>query len=100
MEASKVNTQLKYLSQVAVTLSSEERMQLEYAFEQLQTVMSFENVYFWGKITGKSPSFYLLTIFVTSNECRHPERLLYCRWYEFLWSQRFPKETDVLVSII
>ena len=54
MEASKVCEQLKYVSQAGVTLSTEERMQLEYALSTLQSSMQFEHLYFWGKITGKS----------------------------------------------
>ena len=54
MEASKVNEHIKYLSQMAVTLSSDERMQLEYAFDQLQAAMKFDQLQLWGKITGKS----------------------------------------------
>ena len=56
MEATKVTEHIKYLNQVAVTLSTEERMQLEYAFEQLQQAMNFETLYLWGKITGKNNS--------------------------------------------
>jgi len=39
MEYSKVNEQLKYLTQAGVTLSCEERMQLEYALSTLQSSM-------------------------------------------------------------
>ena len=53
MEACKVTEHLKYLNQVAVTLSVDERMQLEYAMDQLQSSMNFEKLYLWGKITGK-----------------------------------------------
>ena len=53
MEATKVTQHIKYLSQVAVTLSTEEKMQLEYAFDQLQSAMKFDTFHLWGKITGK-----------------------------------------------
>ena len=56
MEATKVTQHIKYLSQVAVTLSTEEKMQLEYAFDQLQSAMKFDTFHLWGKITGKSNS--------------------------------------------
>ena len=54
MEASKVSEQLKYVAQSGRTLSTEERMQLEYALSTLQTSMKFETLYLWGKIEGKS----------------------------------------------
>ena len=53
MEATKITEHTKYLSQVAVTLSTEEKMQLEYAFDQLQSAMQFESLHLWGKINGK-----------------------------------------------
>ena len=53
MEAAKLAEQLKYVSKAGVTLSTEERMQLEYALSTLQTSMGFETLYFWGKIEGK-----------------------------------------------
>lgn len=53
MEASKLAEQLKYVSKAGVTLSTEERMQLEYALSTLQSSMNFESLHFWGKIEGK-----------------------------------------------
>ena len=53
MRASKVNEQLKYVQQAGTTLANEEKMQLEYALRTLQSSMQFENIFFWGKITGK-----------------------------------------------
>ena len=53
MEASQITDHLKYLVQNATTLNQDERMQLSYALKELQTALSFESLYFWGKITGK-----------------------------------------------
>ena len=53
MEANKVSEQLKYIAQSGVTLSVEERMQLECALSTLQSSMNFETLYLWGKINGK-----------------------------------------------
>ena len=61
MEATQVTQHIKVLSQVAVTLSTEERMQLEYAFDQLQSAMKFESLHLWGKIQGKSTSDHCLS---------------------------------------
>lgn len=49
-----MSEQLKYISSTAVTLNTEERMQLEYALSSLQSTMQFEKLFFWGKVTGKS----------------------------------------------
>jgi hypothetical protein len=61
MEFSKVNEHLKYVTQAGVTLSCEERMQLEYALSVLQSSMQFETLYLWGKINGKYMSFDAVT---------------------------------------
>jgi len=53
MEAEKVCEQLKYIATAGVTLSTEERMQLDCALSTLQSSMGFETLYLWGKITGK-----------------------------------------------
>lgn len=58
MEYTKVNEQLKYVSQSGSTLSCEERMHLEYALSTLQSSMNFETLFFWGKISGKSSKIY------------------------------------------
>jgi radial spoke head protein 9 len=59
MEATQVTQHIKVLSQVAVTLSTEERMQLEYAFDQLQSAMKFESLHLWGKIQGIETDYYI-----------------------------------------
>jgi len=59
MEAGKIAEQLKYVSKAGVTLSTEERMQLEYALSTLQTSMGFETLYFWGKIEGIETDYYI-----------------------------------------
>lgn len=59
MEASKLAEQLKYVSKAGVTLSTEERMQLEYALSTLQSSMNFESLHFWGKIEGIETDYYI-----------------------------------------
>ena len=69
MEATQVTQHIKVLSQVAVTLSTEERMQLEYAFDQLQSAMKFESLHLWGKIQGKSTSTTFKALKDDGNSC-------------------------------
>jgi len=59
MEAGKLAEQLKYISKAGVTLSTEERMQLEYALSTLQSSIGFETLYFWGKIEGIETDYYI-----------------------------------------
>ena len=59
MEAEKICEQLKYIQQAGVTLGTEERMQLECALHTLQSSMSFETLYFWGKINGIESDYYI-----------------------------------------
>ena len=44
---------LKYLNENGVTLSIDERMHLELALVQVQEKLNFEELQFWGKISGK-----------------------------------------------
>ena len=53
MEASTICDNLKYLAENGVTLSIDERMHLELALVELQEKLSFEELQFWGKISGK-----------------------------------------------
>lgn len=59
MEAEKVCEQLKYIATAGVTLSTEERMQLDCALSTLQSSMGFETLYLWGKITGIETDYYI-----------------------------------------
>ena len=45
---------MKNLSPNGVTLNIDEKMQVTLALTQLQTEMNFEELYFWGKVEGKS----------------------------------------------
>ena len=47
-----MSEQLKYVGMSGRTLSTEERMQLEYALSTLQNSMKYETLYLWGKIEG------------------------------------------------
>ena len=53
MEASTICENLKYLAENGVTLSIDERMHLELALVQVQEKLCFEELQFWGKISGK-----------------------------------------------
>ena len=45
---------LKNLAPNGVTLNIDEKMQVSLALTQLQAEMKFEELYFWGKVEGKS----------------------------------------------
>lgn len=56
MESSSLDQQLKYVNLNGVTLNIEEKLQLQLAFQQLQNDFKLEELFFWGKINGKSPT--------------------------------------------
>ena len=53
MEATCIADNLKYLAENGVTLSIDERMHLELALVQVQEKLKYEELQFWGKISGK-----------------------------------------------
>jgi hypothetical protein len=55
MEASRIQNELKYIEANGVTLSVEEKFQLELAFSTLSSDLPIHagKLYLWGKIRGK-----------------------------------------------
>jgi len=53
MEHSVIRDQIKYINANGLTLSLEERMNLDLSLQKLQVDFSFEELLLWGKITGK-----------------------------------------------
>ena len=49
----------KYLSSVGLTLSIDERVNLELAVLKLYEQEDFDEVKFWGKITGVTKDYYV-----------------------------------------
>lgn len=56
MEASRIQSELKHLEMNGVTLSIEEKIQLDLSFETLSNDLPQHatSLFFWGKIRGKS----------------------------------------------
>ncbi len=61
MEYSAIRDHLKYVNANGVTLSIEERMNLDLALQKLHLDFGFEELLLWGKINGKS---YLLLLLI------------------------------------
>ena len=55
MEVSRITQELKYLENNGCTLNSEERTQLDIAFETLKGDLqtNFTQLFFWDKIRGR-----------------------------------------------
>ena len=53
VEACNLLDHLKYLSQNGITLNMEEKLQLDLALQKLDNDLNFEELAFWGKISGK-----------------------------------------------
>jgi hypothetical protein len=56
MEASRIQSELKHLEMNGVTLSIEEKIQLDLSFQTLSNDLPQHatSLFFWGKIRGKS----------------------------------------------
>jgi radial spoke head protein 9 len=52
MEIENIESHLKYINQNGVTLSIDERLNLDLALQKLQLDFDFEELLFWGKING------------------------------------------------
>lgn len=52
MEVENIANHLKYVNANGVTLSIEERMNLDLGLQKLQLDFNFEELLFWGKING------------------------------------------------
>ena len=53
MEVENLESHLKYVNANGITLSIDERLNLELALSKLQLDFGFEQLLFWGKINGK-----------------------------------------------
>lgn len=53
MEHSVIRDQIKYINANGLTLSLEERMNLDLSLQKLQVDFNFEELLLWGKVTGK-----------------------------------------------
>lgn len=68
MEYTAIRDHLKYINANGLTLSIEERLNLDLALQKLQLDFAFEELLLWGKVTGKyySKAFELfMTIIIT-----------------------------------
>lgn len=59
MEISNIDTHLKYINANGVTLSVDERMNLNLSLQKLQLDFNFEELLFWGKISGVVNDYYI-----------------------------------------
>jgi hypothetical protein len=53
MEHSVIRDQIKYINANGLTLSLEERMNLDLSLQKLQVDFNFKELLLWGKVTGK-----------------------------------------------
>jgi len=52
MEVSNIDSHLKYVNFNGVTLNIDERLQLDLSLQRLATDFKFDEILFWGKVTG------------------------------------------------
>mmetsp|Transcript_9268 Transcript_9268/g.6624 ORF Transcript_9268/g.6624 Transcript_9268/m.6624 type:complete len:104 (-) Transcript_9268:642-953(-) len=78
MEACSLLDNMKYLSQNGITLNMEEKLQLDLALQKLDNDLEFEELHFWGKISGVQNDYFIA---YGTNYMGHKE--FPCR--EFFW---------------
>ena len=59
MEIENLDSQLKYINANGVTLSVDERLNLSLALQKLQLDFNFEELLFWGKVSGVVNDYYV-----------------------------------------
>lgn len=59
VEACNLLDHLKYLSQNGITLNMEEKLQLDLALQKLDNDLDFEELAFWGKISGVQNDYFI-----------------------------------------
>lgn len=71
MEVENLESELKYINANGVTLSIDERLNLELALSKLQLDFGFEQLLFWGKINGKNRRSYIYSASLFTKSIRY-----------------------------
>ncbi len=58
MEYTSIRDHLKYINANGLTLSIDERLNLDLSLQKLQVDFGFEELLLWGKVTGKKSRFH------------------------------------------
>ena len=58
MEYTSIRDHLKYINANGLTLSIDERLNLDLSLQKLQVDFGFEELLLWGKVTGKKSSIH------------------------------------------
>jgi len=75
----KLSGELKYVNQIGVTLSLDERMKLELAILKLNETEEFDQIVFWGKVEGIAKDYYVALGLKFKNQYEFPLK-------KFFWS--------------
>jgi radial spoke head protein 9 len=54
MNINNIESELKFVNQLGITINTEERLKLEIVIQNLKQSQKFEHLHFWGKIEGNS----------------------------------------------
>ena len=60
MDIKEQSTNLKFVNSSGSTLGTEEKMQQTLAANKLQAEIQFDEVFFWGRLTGTSRDYYIM----------------------------------------
>ncbi len=77
MDILDLSNELKNIRYNAVTLNLDERMQLEFALQKLQSDTSAEELLFWGKVNGLQNDYYICVAITYSSQYEFPLKKLY-----------------------
>lgn len=90
MNINNIESELKFVNQLGITINTEERLKLELVIQNLKQSQNFEHLLFWGKIEG-TPS-HSPIIFP-----RNPKRLLHRSFPNIFEPIRIPPKTIFLL---
>ena len=88
MDISDFGTEQKYLSSVGLTLSIDERVNLELAILKLYEQEDFDEVKFWGKITGVTKDYYVaIAVNFEGHQGFPHKRMFWCNEQTWLFAE-------------
>ena len=88
METETLDTHLKYVNLNGVTLSMDERLSLQLAFEQLKNDFKLEELFFWGKLIGTVKDYFVvMTLDYTVLQSGFPtKRFFWCSSSNYIFA--------------
>jgi radial spoke head protein 9 len=91
MDIKNFGTEHKQFSSVGITLNLDERVNLELALHKLREQEQFDEVKFWGKVSGVAKDYYLAVVVNYEGHQGFPhKRMFWCNEQTWLFAELPP----------